>query len=488
LLGGSDPEREPAAPERQSDAAEGEPSKLRAQNEQPQGKSQGADAAAKPAKSPPGKASKGDKDANAKDKDKNSPDAKDSSKTGSAVTVDAKKTLKDPTTPPDAKTKKGDDAGGASKSDTASPSPQSPAPDCTNTATAAPAAPVTVAVPPPAPAAVPSSATPVAKSVTAVAAPAAVAAQTAAAPATAPEVTVPVATTPVATTPAATATTAAAPATGKPEATTQTAASVKQALTDVKTDAPTKDDAGGTSPAPAPQNNPTDLRQATQDPAQASKASPATQQHPGSKAPDFHIAKPANAGAGRPGPMSAVDAAKAAPDPAPSSNTFSPPPAMSGSALAHTTQAPTASFVPAVPMAAVPISGLAVAIAARANSGKSRFEIRLDPPDLGRIDVRLHVDRDGNVTSRLVVDRSETLDLLRNDAANLQRALQQAGLKTSDNGLQFSLRDQTFSGHDNGSQMQSMARLVVPDDKLPAAELQPTYGRFTRWGGVDIRV
>ena len=43
--------------------------------------------------------------------------------------------------------------------------------------------------------------------------------------------------------------------------------------------------------------------------------------------------------------------------------------------------------------AAVPLSGLAVEIAANVQSGKSSFEMRLDPADLGRIDVRIQIDR-----------------------------------------------------------------------------------------------
>ena len=66
----------------------------------------------------------------------------------------------------------------------------------------------------------------------------------------------------------------------------------------------------------------------------------------------------------------------------------------------------------------VPVAGLAVEIAAQMRAGKNRFEIRLDPPELGRIDVRLDVDKDGNVTSRLMVERSDTLDLLRRDATS----------------------------------------------------------------------
>ena len=76
-------------------------------------------------------------------------------------------------------------------------------------------------------------------------------------------------------------------------------------------------------------------------------------------------------------------------------------------------------------------------------SGKSRFEIRLDPAELGRIDVRIDIDRHGQVTSHLTVERPETLSMLRQDANQLQRALDNAGLSTGNSGLQFSLRDQS---------------------------------------------
>jgi flagellar hook-length control protein FliK len=140
-------------------------------------------------------------------------------------------------------------------------------------------------------------------------------------------------------------------------------------------------------------------------------------------------------------------------------------------------------------LAAVPLAGLAVEIAARAQSGRNHFEIRLDPPELGKIHVSLDVDKSGQVTSRLVVDRAETLDALRRDAANLERALQDAGLKTGDNGMQFTLRDQSFAGRDEGFTPASMARLVVPDPELATVEAAAGYGPLTRaGGGVDIRV
>ena len=154
-----------------------------------------------------------------------------------------------------------------------------------------------------------------------------------------------------------------------------------------------------------------------------------------------------------------------------------------------TTTPPAPVAQPGALPAGIPFGGLAVEIAGRAIAGKNRFEIRLDPPELGRIEVRLDVDRDGNVTSRLTVDRADTFDLLRRDAAGLERALQDAGLKTAGNGLQFSLRDQSMSQQQTGGGSDT-AQIVMQDEMLPPADVIPqNYGRLAgQGGGLDIRV
>jgi flagellar hook-length control protein FliK len=146
--------------------------------------------------------------------------------------------------------------------------------------------------------------------------------------------------------------------------------------------------------------------------------------------------------------------------------------------------------VTAATNAPVPLSGLALEIAVSARSGKSRFEIRLDPADLGRIDVRVDVDRNGQVTSHLTVEKPETLSMLRQDAPQLQRALDDAGLKTGTGGLQFSLRDQSSSGQNGGNEAgRDAQRLVINDEEISAAVAGRTYGRMLGSGsGVDIRV
>ncbi|SHL27072.1 Flagellar hook-length control protein FliK [Bradyrhizobium lablabi] len=159
---------------------------------------------------------------------------------------------------------------------------------------------------------------------------------------------------------------------------------------------------------------------------------------------------------------------------------------------AATPLAPTGPLsVTAATNAPVPLSGLAVQIAASVKSGKSSFEIRLDPADLGRIDVRINVDTNGNVTSHLTVEKPETLSMLRQDAPQLQQALDDAGFKTGDGGLQFSLRDQSFSGQNGGNDTPRNAqRLVITDDvTIPATVAGQSYGRMLgSSSGVDIRV
>ena len=87
----------------------------------------------------------------------------------------------------------------------------------------------------------------------------------------------------------------------------------------------------------------------------------------------------------------------------------------------------------------VPLAALPIEIGMRALEGARRFDIRLSPEDLGRVDVRLDIADDGTVNAQLVVDRVETLALLQRDAKTLERAFEQAGLRTQEGGVGFSL-------------------------------------------------
>ena len=158
-------------------------------------------------------------------------------------------------------------------------------------------------------------------------------------------------------------------------------------------------------------------------------------------------------------------------------------------AVAQPANAPApAALTPPTPMGMLPIE-----IGMRAMEGQQRFEIRLSPETLGRIDVRLDIGEDGGVKAHIVVDRAETLGLLQRDSRTLERAFEQAGLKTGDGALQFSLGGQSQGGQNASGQGQEPGR-------RPADDLQDRADASARdiaaairslgvsAGGLDIRI
>ncbi len=79
-----------------------------------------------------------------------------------------------------------------------------------------------------------------------------------------------------------------------------------------------------------------------------------------------------------------------------------------------------------------------IQLARHAAAGRSHFTLRLDPPELGRVQVSLQFSGDGRVEAAVRADHPHALDLLQRDARMLERALSQAGLRT-EGGVQFSL-------------------------------------------------
>jgi flagellar hook-length control protein FliK len=131
-------------------------------------------------------------------------------------------------------------------------------------------------------------------------------------------------------------------------------------------------------------------------------------------------------------------------------------------------------------------------------NGSSTFQIRLDPDELGRVEVKLHIGSDSKVSASLVVDRVDTLHMLQREAKTLERAFEQAGLKSNGDDLQFSLRQdgrgQNGGGqntHQHDSAGASAVRSAADEDStvppLPPALQRLTMSRALA-GGRDIQI
>ncbi|TYC55855.1 hypothetical protein FMN50_12580 [Rhodobacterales bacterium] len=137
---------------------------------------------------------------------------------------------------------------------------------------------------------------------------------------------------------------------------------------------------------------------------------------------------------------------------------------------------------------------VAAEMARNLKDGHTRFQMRFDPPELGRVEVKMKVASDGSVHAHLVVDRPETLDLFLRDQRGLERALEQAGLNTDSSNLQFSLRQ------DGGQQFGSGQEQSDPFFDSPAnsvagePDLDPVDEQVIRLtlaqqrGGLDLKV
>jgi hypothetical protein len=65
-------------------------------------------------------------------------------------------------------------------------------------------------------------------------------------------------------------------------------------------------------------------------------------------------------------------------------------------------------------------------------------------------------------------------------------------LKTADNGLQFTLRDQSFAGQNGGSGGQQQPapppQVVIPQSDVAPIDTAQIYARLRLGNGLDIRV
>jgi hypothetical protein len=154
-----------------------------------------------------------------------------------------------------------------------------------------------------------------------------------------------------------------------------------------------------------------------------------------------------------------------------------------------------AAIDPTAARAAPVASQVAQQIVRRANGDNTRFELRLDPPELGKIQVRLDVSRDHKVTAVVSADNPQALNELSRGARDLQQALQSAGLDLSDDRLSFDLSNQQggFSqphqGGDNASSPAPMRSAAADtqssiDTSLPRA--RPLSIESWRGSRIDV--
>jgi flagellar hook-length control protein FliK len=128
-------------------------------------------------------------------------------------------------------------------------------------------------------------------------------------------------------------------------------------------------------------------------------------------------------------------------------------------------------------------------IVRRFDGDNTTFELRLDPPELGRVEVRLDVSRDHRVTAVISADSPQALTELSRHARDLEQMLNDAGLQLSDSGLSFDLRQGSENAADadeTGSRTGSAERGDDATQQQTSTAARPLG--FERWRGVRVDV
>ena len=136
---------------------------------------------------------------------------------------------------------------------------------------------------------------------------------------------------------------------------------------------------------------------------------------------------------------------------------------------------------------------ISVQITKAVKAGIDKIDIQLRPESLGRVEVRLELAGDGRLVGTVTADNRETLDLLKSDARDLERALQDAGLKADSNSLNFNLRGQgnRSLGEDRSNSPERTSEQqdvdVEHEDRIPVRTLDGySSGMISPDGSVNI--
>ena len=153
----------------------------------------------------------------------------------------------------------------------------------------------------------------------------------------------------------------------------------------------------------------------------------------------------------------------------------------------HSAQAQHAVLDQAAARAAPASAQVAREIVRRFDGENTRFEVRLDPPELGRVEVRLEVSRDHRVTAVVAADSPQALTELARHARELEQSLQSAGLELADNGLSFDLRQSSDDAGPSDRQTQRGDGARGGDDSAEAPAPAPARPiGLERWRGVRV--
>ncbi|MBE6453020.1 MAG: hypothetical protein E7012_05990 [Alphaproteobacteria bacterium] len=95
-----------------------------------------------------------------------------------------------------------------------------------------------------------------------------------------------------------------------------------------------------------------------------------------------------------------------------------------------------------------------VNITKSAVKGVDKIDVQLKPQDLGNIEIKLQITKDGKLQAHIIASKAETMDMLQREVQDLEHAFNEAGFDTDSSSFSFS-----FKGDESGNEQRRNAEL-----------------------------
>ncbi len=96
--------------------------------------------------------------------------------------------------------------------------------------------------------------------------------------------------------------------------------------------------------------------------------------------------------------------------------------------------------------------------------GVDNIEIKLKPEELGHIEIKMQIAKDGKLQAHIVTSRAETLDILQKEIPSLEKAFSDAGFSLDSGSLSFSHRQEDQASKEQASELRNFIGNVLEQE------------------------
>lgn len=120
--------------------------------------------------------------------------------------------------------------------------------------------------------------------------------------------------------------------------------------------------------------------------------------------------------------------------------------------------------------------------------GVDKIDVSLKPQELGNIEIKMQISKDGKLNAHIIASRPETMELLQKETASLEQAFRDAGFQTEDGGLSFSLQDNNQANKENNSSLRDFMGNALENEDTDIVDLKAVSGESWGQNGLNIKV